>query len=204
MVPEFFTRRQPHLGMTPEEYRHLLELEAARAEETADADKNEHTRHLPLNLARTKRIEKSFRPDVKVRMAAQRISAPQLWMLLTEPWCGDSAQNLPCLAKIAACNPLIDLRILLRDQNPDIMDAYLTNGARSIPKLVVFDLQGRELFRWGPRPQPAAELFRQLRAGGTPLEDLHRKLHLWYGRNRGRALEEEILVLLQESDRKNQ
>jgi hypothetical protein len=196
MIPEFFTQKRPHNGMTPAEYRRYFETEVARAGQAAAVSQDPYVRYLPLNLQRAVRIEATYTPSNKVQTAAQAIKGPQLWMVLTEPWCGDSAQNLPYIAKIAACNASIDLRILLRDRNPDIMDAYLTNGTRSIPKLVAFDWQGRELFQWGPRPQPAVELFHQLKESGAPQEEVMHKLHLWYGRNRGRVLEDEFIALL--------
>jgi hypothetical protein len=196
MIPDFFTTQRPQRGMTPAEYRRYFETEVARAGLAAADSQDPHVRYLPLNLHRTVRIEETYTPSRKVQTAVQAIKGPQLWMVLAEPWCGDCAQNLPYIAKIAACNASIDLRILLRDQNPDIMDAYLTNGTRSIPKLVAFDSQGNELFQWGPRPQPAAELFRQLKESGAPREEVIQKLHLWYGRNRGRTLEAEFVALL--------
>jgi hypothetical protein len=76
------------------------------------------------------------------------------------------------------------------------MDAYLTDGTRGIPKLTAFDSQGRELFRWGPRPKPAVELFRRFKEEEVPGPELREKLHLWYAKNRGRALEEELVDLL--------
>lgn len=196
MMLEFFAQQRPHCGMTPDEYRHYIQAESDKAQESAGAAQDDHTRYLPLNLARTLRIEKTYSPSSRVQAAASAIRDAQLWMVLTEPWCGDSAQNLPYIFKIAVCNPLIDVRILLRDQNLDIMDAYLTDGTRGIPKLTAFDSQGRELFRWGPRPKPAAELFRRLEDEGVQGPELREQLHLWYAKNRGRALAEELVDLL--------
>lgn len=196
MILEFFSERRPHRGMTPAEYRQYFEMESAKARLAGSAAETERERYLPLNLQRTIRIEKTHVPSRKLQAAMRALEDPQLWMVLTEPWCGDSAQNLPYITRMAACNSSFDLRILLRDQNLEIVDQYLTDGTRGIPKLVAFDPQGNELFRWGPRPQPAVELFRQLRAVGTPTEDLRRKLHLWYARNHGRALEGEFCKIL--------
>jgi hypothetical protein len=196
MMQEFFAQQRPHRGMTPGEYRRFMQAESDKALESAGAAQDDHARYLPLNLARTLRIEKTYSPSSRVQAAASAIRDAQLWMVLTEPWCGDSAQNLPYIFKIAACNPLIDVRILLRDQNLDIMDAYLTNGTRGIPKLVAFDLQGRELFRWGPRPKPAVGLFRRLKDEGIPTSELREQLHLWYAKNHGKALEAEFADLL--------
>jgi thioredoxin-like negative regulator of GroEL len=84
-------------------------------------------------------------------------------MVLTEPWCGDSAFLLPIIAEAAALSNHVTLRILLRDDNLDVMDQYLTGGSRSIPKLVAFSADGDELFTWGPRPEEARQLFASLR-----------------------------------------
>jgi hypothetical protein len=197
---EFFRQGRPHRGMDPGEYLRYFAAEAAKASAGTQARQDERARYLPLNLQRSNRIGATYAPSNDIGAAARGGQNPQLWMVLTEPWCGDSAQNLPYIARIAACGPALEFRILLRDQNQDIMDAYLTNGTRSIPKLVSFSLEGRELFRWGPRPQPAADLFRRLSDAGVPVEEIRRKLHLWYARNRGRTLEEEFLALLSNQD----
>lgn len=111
-------------------------------------------------------------------------------MVITESWCGDSAQNLPVISKIARLNSNIALRIILRDSNLDIMDNYLTNGvSRSIPILVAFDMDGNEIFRWGPRPKPAMQLVKKFRERGIVKEEYYKKLHLWCGRNKGRELD---------------
>ncbi len=199
MIPEVFIQQRLQRGMTPAEYRRYFEREVDKVRAEAGNSQDDHVRYLSLNLARTLRIEKTYSPSEAVEQAARAISARQFWMVLTEPWCGDSAQNLPFIFKIAACSPAVDARVLLRDQNLDIMDAYLTDGTRGIPKLVAFDPEGRELFRWGPRPQAAADLFRELKGSGAPLEEVRRKLHLWYAKDRGRNLEREFVTLLKES-----
>jgi hypothetical protein len=84
-------------------------------------------------------------------------------MVLTEPWCGDSAFLLPVIAEAAALNDAVSLRILLRDDHLDVMDQYLTDGSRSIPKLVVLSNDGTERCTWGPRPDGAQQRFEELR-----------------------------------------
>lgn len=84
-------------------------------------------------------------------------------MVITEPWCGDSAFLLPVIAKASALDEHVTLRNLLRDDNLDIMDQYLTGGSRSIPKLVAFSAEGEELCTWGPRPEEAANRVQTLR-----------------------------------------
>ncbi len=139
---------------------------------------------------------KTFKVSDDLKEEIKKINEPQLWMVITENWCGDSAQNLPYLALIAAENPNINFKIILRDSNPEIMDQFLTNGARSIPILAAFDNNGDELFRWGSRPKAAQQLFLQWKAEGIVSPELYEKLHFWYARNKGEAIESEFLNIL--------
>ncbi len=155
---------------------------------------------LNLNYRRSMRIQKSYKTNEELKTILEKIEEPQIWMILTEDWCGDSAQNIPYIAKMAEENPLIDLRIFPRDENLDIMDKYLTNGkSRSIPKLVAFDRDGNELFQWGPRPKEGQDLVEVLKSSGMPKVEFIEKLHLWYARNKGKALEQDFISLLCEA-----
>ena len=149
-----------------------------------------------LNLQRSNRISRTYNPNKDLRGLLKEISEPQLWMVITESWCGDSAQSLPYIAAMALQNQLIDLKILLRDANPDIMDKFLTNGTRSIPIIVAFNADGEELFRWGPRPQTAVKLIEQWKAEGLQKTEWIEKLHLWYAKDKGTEIEKEFVGLL--------
>ena len=149
-----------------------------------------------LNLQRSARIMKTYRISDNLKEEIQRINEPQTWMVITENWCGDSAQNLPYLALMAEENLNINFKIILRDSNPDIMDQFLTNGTRSIPILVSFDINGNELFKWGARPKVVQDLFNQWKAERIVKPELYKKLHLWYAKNKGQAIESELLDIL--------
>jgi hypothetical protein len=184
-------------GMTYGRYREYAEHGAALVIENQETGaKEERTKYLPLNVHRMARIDKTYAVAGELGHLVESLTHPQVWLVLSEAWCGDSAQTLPYIARIAGCNPRITFRVLLRDENPDIMDRYLTAGTRSIPKLIAFDEDGGELFRWGPRPREAMELFLQARQAGMSPATTSERLHLWYGRNCGRALEEEFLQLM--------
>jgi len=172
-------------------------------ENTDDSTLNEHEKenlnYTKLNLQRSRRIEKTYIPSAELKEAAGKIKTKQTWFVITEAWCGDSAQNLPYLAKMASQNNLIDFYIIYRDENPEIMDMYLTNGTKSIPILVAVDDEQNEIFKWGPRPKEAVELVKKAKEEGLEKHEFIEKLHLWYGRNRGAALEGEIKELLHSS-----
>lgn len=198
---KFFEEKRPHNGMTYEEYKNYFEAGISGGiHSDADQPAKEKFEYTKLNFQRSLRIEKSYDVSDELKNAVESVNEKQLWMVITEPWCGDSAQTLPYIGKIAAMNPNIDLRILPRDENPDIMDTYLTNGTRSIPKLVAFDGEGNELFVWGPRPKEAQRLINQWKGEGIVKPELYEKLHLWYGRNRGKELEEEFLEIFSHAE----
>lgn len=151
-----------------------------------------------LNLHRTERIEKTLRLSEELTNLLSH-TREQNWVVITEAWCGDSAQNLPVIGKLAeASKGKISLQIVLRYQYPELIQKYLTNGSQSIPKLVAFDQNGEELFTWGPRPQAAQSLLLEWKSNpnGRTWEDFEKELHLWYGRDRSVAIQEEFLSIL--------
>lgn len=198
MVAETIDLQRILNGLT---FKESVEISEKKIEET---DENiltelEKKRHgfRKLNIHRINRIKKTYIPSQEVCEQIMKITSPQIWMLITEDWCGDSAQNIPYIFKLAECNNNISLRLIPRDENPDIMDMYLTDGkSRSIPKLVAFDENGNELFQWGPRPEEAIKLVKDLKEQGFSKEEFEKKLHLWYAKNKGKNLEEEFIEIL--------
>lgn len=169
-------------------------------------DENEikYFEYRKINLQRSSRLEKTFTLSRELINEINKIKAPQSWMIITETWCGDSAQSIPILAKAASLNDKINLRIVLRDENLNIMDSYLTNGSRSIPKLVAFDENDNELFQWGPRPQQAQNLMLKMKNDGAPKDEMNKQLHLWYAKDRGNEIEKELIELLKNIKNTNQ
>lgn len=197
MKPEFFNQQRPHKGLTFQEYfeLHKKKVELIEQQNPQEID-GYNTNYIKLNYHRTLRILKTYKVNEELCSLIKKISQPQLWLVLTEHWCGDSAQILPYISKIAECNQLIDLRILERDKNLDIMDLYLTNGTRSIPKLIAFDVEGNELFTWGPRPKEAQELILNAKKEGKSKEEFIEQLHLWYAKDGGQSIEKEFYEII--------
>lgn len=196
MAKDFFINKIPHNGMTFEKYSELADEKVNNEASVTDEKEKELLEYTKLNVHRTGRINKTYKVSEELKEVISKIGKKQLWMMITEDWCGDSAQNLPYIAKMAEESENIDLKIIYRDENLDIMDQYLTNGtSRSIPKLVAFDEDGEELFQWGPRPQELVELVEQWKTEMEPKE-WKEKIQLFYGRNRGKAIEQEFIDLL--------
>ncbi|MBN1348094.1 thioredoxin family protein [candidate division KSB1 bacterium] len=192
---DFFKEKRPHHGL---DYAAFMEREMEQKLKDIESGKinDAHAHHIKMNYHRSSRIQKTYTVSQELCESVKSIEQPQLWMVLTEAWCGDSAQILPEIAKVAACNKMIELKILLRDENPDIMERYLTDGKRAIPKLIAFDPEGNELFRWGPRPKAAAALVCRHLADGIEKMKVYEKLHKWYAKDRGKAIEAEFHELL--------
>lgn len=147
-----------------------------------------------LNLSRTSRVEKKVLLADGILTELAKISQPQIWVILVESWCGDVPHNLPIIQKMTEFQPLIKLQILLRDENPNVMDKYLTNGGRSIPKLIAFNEDlSQELFTWGPRPEALQAEIDTWKAAGTLFPEIAEKSQQWYNQDKGQQLQKELL-----------
>ncbi len=159
-----------------------------------------------MNLQRMKRGEKQIELKPEVKKALHEIPEEWYWVVLVEGWCGDVAQNLPAIARLAEESPKVELKLILRDQNLDIMDRYLTNGGRSIPVLICLrakDLQ--ELGSWGPRPAPVQKMVMELKdekEGAVDkkklVDEYHEKMHKWYAEDKSNTIQEELLEKIRE------
>lgn len=184
---------------TYQQFLQWTETLLAEGKTTGNNQSEDYLFFSKLNLQRMQRWNKTFklRADVLDKV---RSVPPQTWWLITEGWCGDSAQNLPAMAVMeAASEGRIHLKIVLRDENPAIMDQYLTNGSKSIPILVSLDNEGNQLFKWGPRPEAAQALLMAWRQEAVPrsFEAFEKEMHTWYTRDKGNTLQDELLALLQ-------
>ncbi|MGE5432172.1 MAG: thioredoxin family protein [Syntrophomonadaceae bacterium] len=186
-----------HKALTYEQYIERTKVKVLTSEATqfdeALLEKFEYSR---LNLQRSLRIDKTYTVSPELKSITSSLPQEHLWIVITEDWCGDSAQNLPHIAKIAATSSKIELAILLRDENTDIIDEYLTNGTRSIPKLIGFDRSWNEFYRWGPRPKALQELFLRLKSEAMPKEKIYESLQTWYNHDHGKELEREFRKML--------
>lgn len=151
-----------------------------------------------LNKRRMSRLDKTLKLHPELISLLKLNNTVQEWVVITETWCGDSAQSLPVIAKIAEVSEKIDLKIILRDLNPEWMDKYHTNGSRSIPKLIAFDQSGEELFRWGARPAPAQQILLdwQNDPKGRDRKAYETELHTWYALDKTKTIQEEFLQIL--------
>jgi hypothetical protein len=179
-------------------YIQMVEELLAAGKATGHPHPEIYLHYTKMNLQRMHRLEKTLLLIPAVKSTILAIDRPQTWLVLTEGWCGDAAQSMPVMQAFSKLNPLIELKVLLRDENPALMDQHLTNGvSRSIPKLIAVDRATRqELFTWGPRPQVLQETFYRLRAEGLHYDDIKEQLQRWYNADKTTAIQEELAALV--------
>lgn len=151
-----------------------------------------------LNLRRMKRLNKTFTPSESSINKLNQIDTPQRWVVISEGWCGDAAQIVPIIASLASHSKNINLEIILRDENLEIIDNFLTNGGRSIPMVIAIGEDDEILFRWGPRPAAGQAILAEHKRDPETYNpnDFKLALHTWYAKNKGLDVQNEILALL--------
>ena len=181
------------------EYREVItkSLEGKKAEGTPAEDMVHYTL---LNETRMNRLEKTIRLTDEVKSALNNLKRPLTWLVLSEGWCGDAAQILPILYKMAEASVNIEMRVVFRDENEPLMDLFLTNGSKSIPKLLVLDPEtNRVIADWGPRPKGASDLIKRYKAEfGSINEEAKNQLQLWYLHDKGESTQREIMDLMKQ------
>src|SRR5690554_4483117 len=180
-------------AMDYDQYNALMTQLVAENRSTGEQSE-EKTKYTKLNYTRSKRLDKTAVIDEDAANFFKNIKHPPTWLVISEPWCGDAAQSLPLLNKIAQLSPNISLKIVLRDENLELMDSFLTNGTRSIPKLIVLDENYNVLTTWGPRSKEAAKIVNDYKeAHGTLDETFREKIQLWYNKNKGKAIVNDLV-----------
>lgn len=178
-----------------DEYRSLMKMLVNNHMTTGEQTEG-HVHFTALNDARMNRWDKTYKPSEEIIKYVNELEK-QSWIILVEAWCGDAAQNLPIIAKLAEGRDNIELKIILRDENLDIMDQFLTNGGRSIPKLIALDSSSELLFSWGPRPTEVQEMFYKMREAGALKEEWDLAIHTMYAKTKGAPLERDFIELFE-------
>ena len=185
-------------SFTYEEYRNLIESKRAAGETTGPNNSEAMLYYTDLNIGRMNKWDKRFELQGESKEYLQNFDRKELWLVISEGWCGDAAHALPVMNKIASGSENIELRIVLRDENLVLMDRYLTNGGRGIPKLIRLDAETHEeMGTWGPRPEEAQKLFTTAKTNGQEKSEINKQLQIWYARNRGAAIEKELMSAIE-------
>ncbi|HJY11134.1 MAG TPA: thioredoxin family protein [Flavobacterium sp.] len=182
------------------EYRKLVTDLLSEGKSTGNDQSESLTHYTTLNEARMNRLEKTIKISEETITKLQNLENHYIWLVISEGWCGDAAQILPIIDKMAnASNKKVDLRIVLRDENEELMSHYLTNGGRAIPKVIVICKEaGIVRADWGPRPKGATELMANYKKEfGVIDEKIKTDLQLWYLADKGISVQEELVQIME-------
>jgi hypothetical protein len=180
------------------DYRKLASDLVAQGKPTGHDHSEALAQFATLNETRMNRLEKTITIDEDVQLKLQNISNNYIWLVLAESWCGDAAQILPVINKMSAVSNALQLKIVLRDDNDLLMQQFLTNGGKAIPKIIILDAQTLNVVAdWGPRPQGAKQLILDYKAAHGIVDEAAKiELQKWYLHDKGVAIQYEILEIM--------
>ena len=179
------------------DYRKKVSQLAEDGKTTGPEQTEDLANYTLLNDRRMKRFDKTVKIDVETVSKIESVTERITLLVLTESWCGDAAPSLPVMNKIAEINDKIDFKVLLRDENSELMNRFLTNGAMSIPKLILLDDNNEVFGAWGPRPKLAAQLVLDHKEKhGELLPEIKEEIQHWYNKDKGKSTLREVVALL--------
>ena len=180
------------------EYRSLIFTYAQEGKTTGLISSPDYINYTKLNESRMHRLDKTIEVTQETKALLENLSKEYIWLVISETWCGDAAQVVPVINKMAEVASKIDLRIVLRDENEDLMNLFLTNGTKSIPKLIIIEKEtGEVIVDFGPRPTQAKQLIIDYKAAhGVVDETAKIELQKWYLGDKGVSIQNEICALI--------
>lgn len=185
-------------------YRNVISDLLAEGKVTGNSQSEMLVHYTHLNETRMNRLDKKLIvPEDNIGQLLN-LKDDYIWLVISEGWCGDAAQLLPIFNKFATISPHIELKIAMRDENPALMNLFLTDGAQAIPKLVVIEKKTNKVCgHWGPRPKGASDLVKSYRSQyGKIDETLKTELQLWYLHDKGLSTQSELLSLMRDIEAK--
>jgi hypothetical protein len=180
------------------EYRKIVSDLLSEGKSSGNEQSEDLLHYSTLNETRLKRLDKTIQVPEEISAKLKDLKREYIWLVIAEGWCGDAAQILPILNKMALESDNIVLKIVFRDLNDDLMSHNLTNGARAIPKLLVIDKEsGKVCGDWGPRPQAASDLIKNYKAThGVVDEEAKSQLQMWYLHDKGLTVQNEVTEVM--------
>ena len=180
------------------EYRNQVKTLLKEGKSSGNEQSEALTHYSELNEARMNRLEKTVKISTEIIQKLNQLNGDYVWLVISEGWCGDAAQIIPVIYKMAELSEKIDLKIVFRDENEDLMNLFLSNGTKSIPKLLILDKSTLDVLgHFGPRPMGAKQLILDYKAKhGIVDETAKTNLQLWYLHDKGLSIQKEILDLI--------
>jgi thiol-disulfide isomerase/thioredoxin len=197
MIKDIISNSLEH-SITYADYRNLV-AQLVEDNSTTGNDKSESmVNYTMLNDRRMKRWDKTVKVSDEMKAKIKNSNKKVTWLVLTESWCGDAAHIMPVINKVAELNKEINYKVVLRDENEVLMNNFLTNGGKSIPKLIMIDDETNEVINtFGPRPTTATEMVNNYKAEhGKLTPKFKENLQHWYNKDKGQSTLNDLVSLL--------
>lgn len=181
------------------EYRKMVTDLLIDGKSSGKQQSEELTSYSSMNVTRMNRLDKTIKISIENISILQNLNSEYIWLIISEGWCGDAAQLLPIFNKMAShSNKKIEVKIVFRDENEELMNLFLTNKTKSIPKLIIIDKQtGNICNDFGPRPKGAASLINNFkRENGVIKDEARAELQLWYLHDKGQSTQNEVIEIM--------
>jgi hypothetical protein len=188
-------------SQTYPDFRTTLAGLLAQGKTTGNNHSESYIAYTELNQSRMNRLDRKTRFLPEMSTLLERLKQDYIMLVITEGWCGDAAQLVPMFHHMAVASPRLSLRLVLRDEHPELMDQFLTNGGRSIPKLILLDAKTHAVLAdWGPRPFIPQKMVMEYTQQAAPKPDFatfQQEIHAWYARNKTVDAQLEMIKLFQ-------
>ncbi|MFD1017251.1 thioredoxin family protein [Winogradskyella rapida] len=185
-------------SMTYAEYRTLITTLVAENSTTGIEKTEALVNYTQLNDRRMRRWDKTAKVAENLKSEIENLDRKVTWLVISESWCGDAAHIMPIINKVAELSDAIDYKVVLRDENKALMNQFLTNGGKSIPKLIMLDTETKEVLNtFGPRPTVATTMVQDYKAKhGQLTPEFKEDLQRWYNKDKGQSTVEDLVNLL--------
>ncbi|MDO4781861.1 MAG: thioredoxin family protein [Capnocytophaga felis] len=180
-------------------YRNLIDKMVEEGRTSGPEQTQDLIDYTALNEKRYKRLDKTIKISEEKAEFFKNYSKSVTFLVITETWCGDAAQIVPVINKIAELNPKITLKLVFRDENEELMNLFLTNGGKAIPIVVILDLEDNVLASWGSRPSVATKMVEDYKAQHGKLSaEFKEELQKWYNQDKGNNIVDDFIKILSE------
>lgn len=190
-------RNSFHKAYSYTSYRNIIKRLITEGKSTAKEQHNALLDYSILNDRRMDRLDKTLEISDETLNSIKNLKKELTFLVISEGWCGDAAQIVPIINKITETSGKIDLKIVFRDENEELMNQFLTDGNKSIPKIILIDSEYNIISSWGPRPSIATKMVLAYKAKNGLLDAAFKKdLQMWYNKDKGNSTQKDIVNLL--------
>jgi len=187
-------------GISYTAYRKLIKELILQKKSTGIEQSEALLTYSKLNDKRMDRLDKTLKISDEIQLSIDGLKNSYTFLVIAEGWCGDAAQIVPIINKISEASNNIKLKIVLRDENDELMNQFLTNNSKSIPKVIIVDSENKVVNSWGPRPSIATKMVLDYKSKNGSIDaDFKKNLQIWYNKDKGNSTQNDILKLLKAS-----